>query len=269
MSRRRWHEPPVSRWFADEEFQAAFDAALAATHHGAADVEEVLGTAARIEDGDPDSWVHEWLADVGEVWAAAGAADARGLEHSARAHYRRAATYYAAVLAIVSRSSEPDREPALLNRHDVCWHRSCGPSMSVPSGRLFLAGGGRRAAVVVATGAALQSDAHVRAGAAAASRGYHWATTDGTLPALIDALRRHSRVRQDRIAAIGLGAGAADVAAALGSGSDALAAAVLDPPVHVPPECLSTPVAMHPPGRVLSATAREAAMFDWLDGYLR
>jgi hypothetical protein len=267
MPRRRWHDPPVSRWFADDEFQAAFDAALAATYYGAADVGEVLGTAARIEDGDPDSWVHEWLAEVGEVWAAAVAAGARGLQHSARAHYRRAATYYAAALAIVSRSSEPEREAPLLNRHNECWNRSCGPSMSVLGGRLFLAGGGRRAAVVVATGRPLQSDAHVQAGAAAASRGHHWATTDGTLPALIDALRRHSHVQQDAIAVIGLGPGATDAAATLGSYP--LAAAVLDPPVHVAPGRLSTPIAMHPPGRILSATAREAAMFDWLDAYLR
>jgi hypothetical protein len=139
--------------------------------------------------------------------------------------------------------------------------------MSVLGGRLFLAGGGRRAAVVVATGRPLQSDAHVRAGAAAASRGHHWATIDGTLPALIDALRRHSHVQQDAIAVIGLGPGAADAAAA--RGSYPLAAAVLDPPVHVAPGRLSTPIAMHPPGRILSAAAREAAMFDWLDAYLR
>ncbi|HVP02069.1 MAG TPA: hypothetical protein VMT10_05820 [Solirubrobacteraceae bacterium] len=270
MPRRRWHDPPVSRWFADAEFQAAFDVALAASHHGAADVEEVLTTAARIEDGHTDSWVHEWLVDAGEVWAAAVAAETHGLPHSARAHHRRAATYYAAALAVVNRSSEPEREPALLARHDECWNRSCGPSISVPGGRLFLAGGDRRATVVVATGRPLESEAHVRAGAAAAARGHHWATTDDdALPVLIDALSGDPHVREGGIAVIGLGAGAANAAAVVGSRPHRIAAAVLDPPVHVEPQRLSTPVLTHRPGRVLSASAREAAVFDWLEAHLR
>lgn len=269
MPRRRWHDPPVSHWFADEEFQAAFDAALAACCHGAADVGEVLATAARIEDRHPDSWVHEWLVDAGEVWAAAVAAEAHGLQHSARAHYRRAATSYASALAIVGRSSEPEREAALLTRHEECWNRSCGPSISVPGGRLFLAGGGSRAAVVVATGRPLESDAHVRAGAAAAARGHHWAVADDPLPVLIDALSGDAHVREGGIAVIGLGPGAADAAAALRSRSHRIAAAVLDPPVHVGPRRLSTPISMQPPGRVLSAAAREAVIFDWLEAYLR
>jgi hypothetical protein len=269
MARRRWHDPPVSHWFADEEFQAAFDVALAASNHGAADVGEVLATAARIEDGDPDSWVHEWLADAGDVWEAAVAAERRGLQHSARAHYRRAATYCAEALTMVRRSSEPEREAALRSRHDECWSRSRGPSMSVPGGRLFLAGRGRRAAVVVATGRPLESEAHVRAGAAAAARGHHWAAAGDTLPALIDALGSHPHVQEGAIAVIGLGAGAADVAEVLGSHPDRVAAAVLDPPVHVAPRHLSTPVSMLPPGRVLSTSAREAAIFDWLEAYLR
>jgi len=268
MPRRRWYDPPVSRWFADEEFQAAFDVALAACCHGAADVGEVLSTAARIEDGHPDSWVHEWLADAGEVWATAVAAQARGLQHSARAHYRRAATSYASVLAIVGRSSEPEREAALLTRHDECWNRSRGPSISVPGGRLFLAGGGSRAAVVVATGGQLESEAHVRAGAAAAARGHHWATADDTLPVLIDALSGDPHVRGGGIAVIGLGAGASDAAAALRSRSHRIAAAVLDRPVHVDPSRLSTPISMQPPGRVLSTAAREAVTFDWLEAHL-
>jgi hypothetical protein len=268
MVRRRWHDPPISRWFADEEFQAAFESALAASSHGAADVEEVLATAARIEDADPDSWVHEWLADAGEVWAAAVGAGERGQDHSARTHYRRAATYYAAALAIVGRSSEPERETALLTRHDECWNRSCGPALTLPGGRLFLSGPGRRAAVLVATGRALESEAHVRAGDAAASRGHHWAMARETLPTLIDALSSHPLVDQRAIAVVGLGAGAADAATALGSCIHRIAAAVFDPPVNVVPGRLSVPIWAPEPGRVLSASAREAAIFDWLDVFI-
>lgn len=269
MPRRRWHDPPVSHWFADPEFQAAFDVALAASHHGAADVEEVLTTAARIEDGHPDSWVDEWLAQAGEVWAAAITAEADGLQHSARAHHRRAATSYAAALAVVGRSSEPGREAALLTRHDECWNRSCGPSIPVPGGRLFLTGADRRPTVVVATGRPLESEAHVRAGAAAAARGHHWATADGTLPLLLDSLSARPHVEGGAVAVIGVGAGAADAAAALGSRPHRIAAAVLDPPVHVAPRHLSTPVLMQQPGRVVSPSAHEAAVFDWLETYLR
>jgi hypothetical protein len=269
MARRRWHDPPVSHWFADAEFQAAFDSTLAASSLGAADVGEVLATASRIEDGDPDSWVHEWLADAGEVWAAAVAADAGGLNHSARAHYRRAATYYAAALALVSRGGEPEREAVLRARHDECWDRSSAPSTSVPGGRLFLAADDRRATVVVAAGGSLGSEAHARAGGAAEARGHHWATADDTLPALVDALGDHPRVERSAIAVISLGAGAADVAAALGSLSDRIAAAVLDQPVHIATGRSSTPISLLPPGCVLSTAARQAAIFDWLDAHLR
>ena len=44
--------------FADVDFQRRFELALGGTHRGAADAGEVLATATRITDGDPDSWLN-------------------------------------------------------------------------------------------------------------------------------------------------------------------------------------------------------------------
>ena len=44
---------------------------LEAARHGAADAEEVWATCARIEDGEPDSWLAQWTATAGAAWAVA------------------------------------------------------------------------------------------------------------------------------------------------------------------------------------------------------
>jgi hypothetical protein len=69
-------------------------------------------------------------------------------------------------------------------------------------------------------------------------------------------------------AVVGLGTRAADAAAALGSCTRGITAAVLDPTVHIAPGGLSVPIWTPAPGRVLSTSAREAAIFDWLDAYI-
>ena len=57
--------------FNNGEFQFAFERALGASYRQGADVGEVLATAGRIADGDGDSWLHEWTATAGAVWASA------------------------------------------------------------------------------------------------------------------------------------------------------------------------------------------------------
>jgi hypothetical protein len=260
MARSHWNDPPNPRWFQDPEFQRALELVLLAAGHRAADVGEALSTAARVDDGDPDSWVHEWLAQAGEVWAAARAADSAGHTYSARAHDRRASTYYATALEQIHRTSEPDRAAQIRARHDECWERSRDGALALPNGRLYLGGNGRRAVLLVHTGTPLDSNAHTRTGAAAIERGYHWATTEHELAATVDALAGHPRVAT--VAAIGLGAGSRAVAALLAAETAHVRAAVLVPPISA---AWTVPVFSPRPGIVASVAVAEAAMFDWLE----
>ena len=110
-------------FFHNQDFQFSFESALGATYRDLADAGEVLATAARIKDGDADSWLAEWLATAGAMWAAAGEADAAGHRVSALAYYRRAATYYATALYLIAHTSEPERQLDIWRRQRECWDR--------------------------------------------------------------------------------------------------------------------------------------------------
>ena len=71
--------------FDDDDFRRAFADVLGGARRGASDVGEALATAARIEDGDADSWVLEWVASAGAVRAAGNAALAAGHRDTALA----------------------------------------------------------------------------------------------------------------------------------------------------------------------------------------
>jgi dienelactone hydrolase len=174
--------------FETAEFQDGLDGLLAAVHRGAADACEVLATAARIADGDPDSWVREWTATAGEAWAAAGTTAVRA---SARGHYLRAASYYAAALDQIGSGCEPERRGDLWRRQRVCWDRAV-ERLPVPAERIaipyegaalpgyfFRAADEPRPLVVLNHGGGVTSQTWTAGGAAAAERGYHWMTFDG------------------------------------------------------------------------------------------
>ena len=79
--------------FDDPLFQMFAERALATMTGGGAEYGECAATAARITDGDVDSWHREWTAtaDTVEGWADTSAS--RGHRVSAREAYLRAATY--------------------------------------------------------------------------------------------------------------------------------------------------------------------------------
>ncbi len=64
--------------FTDRSFERELIGLLRQSRWGAASDDEVLATASRIQDHDPDSWVSEWVWTAGEAWAAANRAAARG-----------------------------------------------------------------------------------------------------------------------------------------------------------------------------------------------
>jgi len=108
--------------FRTSRFQDALDALLAAARWGAADPPEVLATAARVLDGDPDSWLLEWTATAGAAWA--------GSDHL------RAATYYAAALELAGEGDGAVSERDLAERQRVCWDRAVahlgGEPLAIP-----------------------------------------------------------------------------------------------------------------------------------------
>lgn len=249
--------------FRDADFQFAFEVALGASYRQGSDIGEALATAGRITDGDADSWLHEWTTIAGAVWAAAVAADLAGRPVTALAHYRRAATYYAAALYRVAHSSEPDRHRAIWRRQRSCWHRivdlTGGERVAIPYEDTALPGfffpaaaahGTRPLVVINNSGDGATSQAPMIGGAAAHERGYHWMTFDGpgqqatlfeqgiryradwenVLGPVLDAMLIRPEVDSDRVAVIGVGQAGYWVPRALAF-EHRFAAAVVDPGV--------------------------------------
>ena len=255
------------RVFEDDDFQFGLENALGAVYRRAADVGEVLATAARITDGDADSWVLEWTATAGALWAAGGAAAESGLRVSALAHYLRAGTYYAAALYRISYASERDRQLDLWRRQRSCWDRAVD-LFSTPAERIAILyedttlpgyffrapdaqPGEQRPLVVINNGSdGATSQMWMFGGAAASERGYHWMTFDGpgqqaslfeqglpfrpdweaVLTSVIDAMLARRDVDPRRVAVIGISQGGYWVPRALAF-EHRLAAAVADPGV--------------------------------------
>jgi Prolyl oligopeptidase family len=252
--------------FQDREFQFALERALGASYRQAADVGEVLATAARITDGDADAWVGEWTSTAGGAWASGVRARRAGRRVSALAHFRRAATYYGTALFQISHSSEAERALDIWRRQRACWEQILDLS-PVPADRISLAYedtalpgfffpapaavGETRPLVVVNNGSyQATSDMWAAVGAAAAERGYHWLTFDGpgqqatlfehrmlfrpdweaVLTPVLDAMLARADVDPDRVAVVGIGQGGFWVARALAF-EHRFAAAVVDPGV--------------------------------------
>ena len=90
--------------------------------YGAAEAGEVLATAARIKDGDADSWLSEWTATAGALLV--GGRRGRG----GRASRQRAAATTAVRRpttrprsTVIAHTSEPERQLDLWRRQRACW----------------------------------------------------------------------------------------------------------------------------------------------------
>lgn len=252
--------------FGDLAFERELIVLFRQARWGAANAEEVLVTASRIRDHDPDSWVSEWVWTAGEAWAAANHARARGQRRRAAALYLHAAGYYGAALSQIARAAERNRSAALWQRHRSCWDQGLsnaptpGQRFEIPYGAgslpgyFFAAPGGtgcRRPLVVMHNGAYGPTSAMWGlGGAAGAQRGYHWMTFDGpgqqaglherrlffrpdwehVLTPVLDAVIARPDVDTGRIAAIGTGQAGYWLPRAMAF-EHRLAAAVLEPGV--------------------------------------
>jgi hypothetical protein len=191
---RRHDKPAYHAQFGHDDFQFGLEIALGASQRGAADVGEVLVTAARIKDGDTDAWVREWTATADAVETAGRTAAAAGRRVTALACLRRAATYLASALDQIDASHEHDGKLALWRRQRACWEEvvdlSGGERMAIPYEGTTMPGfffrapdaapGEPRPLVVLNNGSdGATSHMWVQGGAAASERGYHWMTFDG------------------------------------------------------------------------------------------
>jgi hypothetical protein len=148
----------VSPTFAAAGFERELQLVLAGPWAG-----EARLIAARIDDGDPDSWLLEWTAAGGAARAAA--------------RYAEAAAYYAAALAFVDASDGSVDARALEERQHDCWMRGAAElgGTRLPAGWLFAAGEDKRPLAVIDHGARPACHA-LPIGTALAAHGWNWMT---------------------------------------------------------------------------------------------
>ncbi|MGH2874281.1 MAG: alpha/beta hydrolase family protein, partial [Solirubrobacteraceae bacterium] len=257
----------MNNQFTTPEMQFGFEIALGATYRQAADAGEVLATAARIEDGNDDSWIDQWIATAGAIRAAGNKALAADRRVSALAYFRRAASYYGAALYRIDSASDPGRQPEIWRRHRECWDHAVdlmpvpGERIKIPYENTTLPGyffraphsqpGEVRPLVIINNGSdGATSVTWLRGGAGASDRGYHWMTFDGpgqnaalfdqgipfrpdweaVLTPVLDTMLKRPDVDAERIAVIGISQAGYWVPRALAF-EQRFAAAVVDPGV--------------------------------------
>ena len=223
----------------------------AAARWGAADPETIEATLGRLRGGDPDSWLIEWTAAAGALWA-------RPDERDQPTSFLAAASYYAAALALIDGTDGSVDEERLWRRQRDCWNLAVdligGEHLAIPFEHValpayfFSGGAGRRPLILIDHGGRVTtSSAWIQGGAAAHARGYHWLTFDGPgrqaarrrgglelrtdWETVIDAVLKPMLARPDvdasRIALLGADHAALGVAQALITERRLVAAAVL------------------------------------------
>ena len=80
--------------FKDQNFSFEFLRVLGESIHGGADINECFSTAARIREGDYESWFQEWNCTAARIHQIAERCLAQGHTVSARAAFLRASNYY-------------------------------------------------------------------------------------------------------------------------------------------------------------------------------
>ena len=229
------------RLFKDPDFDAMMELALGACYHRGADVGEVLATADRIRNGDPESWFEQWGITAERIRTRAEASAAAGHIVSARRAFLRASTYYDAATFFIDRTKDADRFQSAWEDHRDCWNRAMGmaeppvENVGIPYGSGTLPGflfrqpdSEPRPLLVMTNGADGSITAlWLRGVAGALARGYNCLAYDGpgqgaalfrdglhfrhdweaVVGPVLDWAVRRPEVDPDRIALLGLGQG--------------------------------------------------------------
>lgn len=258
------------QFFEDPDMDFATRCVLSGVRHGMSEVGETLAAIELVDDGDPTSWLRAFVALGRRLRGTADEAAERGHRYSAWNAALRSANYLYAGLWWGPATPVADEVDALWAEHRASWDLAVDhwPTpvrrVAVPHGDADLPGWwfsgadgrpGPSPAVVLVQGLGTPiSDVTMTGLDGALARGYHVLVFDGpgqgevlhrrrrTLdPSMTDAVRaavawtaRRSEVDADRVALVGVGAGAwfaAAAAAACTTEERSPAALVLDPPI--------------------------------------
>lgn len=122
----------MQHFFDDEGMQFETLIALGQTHHGMADVGEVLTTVAGIAEGDRPGWVAAWSALAERLEAEGDAADAAGHPISARDLWLRASNYWNKASFLADATDDEGAFDRLWERHRALWDRAA-PRLDPPA----------------------------------------------------------------------------------------------------------------------------------------
>ncbi|MGB2851529.1 MAG: hypothetical protein WBC01_07670 [Solirubrobacterales bacterium] len=182
------------KFFKHEDFEFMMELTLGATYYRGADIGECLSTAARIKDGDAESWFEQWKATGDRIAGIAREAEAASHMISARDAWLRSATYYDTATFFLDSTDDPGRMMPTWELHRAAWEgfaRSRDPviePLAIPyegtelEGYLFRvdAGDEPRPLLILNNGSDGPVSAMWLQGAAAAlDRGYNCLTFDG------------------------------------------------------------------------------------------
>lgn len=101
----------------DFEFQCAFGGCF----YQGADAGELLSTAARVKDGDFESWYQEWVTTAKRLEGLAQKSAETGNRVSASQAFLRAANYYALANIFIDGTKKPERQLPTYKKHRACW----------------------------------------------------------------------------------------------------------------------------------------------------
>ncbi|MEI7521174.1 MAG: CocE/NonD family hydrolase [Thermoleophilia bacterium] len=179
-------------FFKDEGYEFATRCAIGAVAYRLAEAGEVTSTAARITDGDPDSWFDEWVAVGDRLLKEAHHAEREGDPVTARYRYLRAATYMGTGFFYVLGTKDPSRGLSTWRHHreaiDHAFRLWPTPveKVKIPYEKThlhgyFMSGGeGVRPLVILTNGSdGTVSDMLSMGGMDALERGYHVLIYDG------------------------------------------------------------------------------------------
>jgi hypothetical protein len=112
---------PGVRFFEDEDMDFATRCVLSGVRHGMAEVGETLTTIARIDDGDPASWLDAFVALGRRLRLEADRASSAGHRYSAWNAALRAANYLYAGLWWAPATDRADEQDELWEEHRASW----------------------------------------------------------------------------------------------------------------------------------------------------
>jgi hypothetical protein len=187
--------PSRGRFFKQEDFELSLELLLGSAYHRAADIGEVLATAARVKDGDYESWCREWEQIARRTAAVAETSAGAGHAVSAREAYLRASSYWFQVtFYALGTSGGASRFEASWRAHRRCFERAAElfeppvEKVAIPYEDTTLEGwlfrvddsGRRRPLLLLNNGSdGTATDMYIQGGAPGIDRGYNCLTFDG------------------------------------------------------------------------------------------